>query len=204
MSHISTRASGGFPLDFVSFSVSEALYFPLDAWLDMQHNDYPPYPPNSMANANTYLHTSPNPEQQSPHSYADPHQYNSSQFPSSHPNHNQYYAGLGSARLYNQELGWGSGMQQPYESHIADIPHQSRGIPPEYSRHSYAPQYPPANPSYPLNEDLSYSGAVDPNNGMIFYPSTEGPRLRTAQAYQKCRARKAKVISSTLWVMRLV
>jgi hypothetical protein len=47
------------------------------------------------------------------------------------------------------------------------------------------------------------AGPMNPNSGMFVYPSTEGPRLRTAQACQKCRARKAKVISNKMLSSRI-
>ncbi|KZT24339.1 hypothetical protein NEOLEDRAFT_1179332 [Neolentinus lepideus HHB14362 ss-1] len=41
------------------------------------------------------------------------------------------------------------------------------------------------------HEQWAMAGSLDPNNNM-FYRSAEHPRLRTAQACEKCRARKAK------------
>ncbi|KAF8436197.1 hypothetical protein L210DRAFT_2473461 [Boletus edulis BED1] len=45
----------------------------------------------------------------------------------------------------------------------------------------------------PLDIDLPHSlhGALDPTTG-IFYRAAEHPRIRTAQACNKCRVRKAK------------
>ena len=45
---------------------------------------------------------------------------------------------------------------------------------------------------------LSLAGSLDPTTG-IFYRTPEHPRLRTAQACEKCRTRKAKVLSTLLW-----
>jgi len=43
---------------------------------------------------------------------------------------------------------------------------------------------------------LSLAGSLDPTTG-IFYRTPEHPRLRTAQACEKCRTRKAKVSSTS-------
>ncbi|KAJ7171186.1 hypothetical protein C8R46DRAFT_1087911, partial [Mycena filopes] len=43
---------------------------------------------------------------------------------------------------------------------------------------------------------ITLAGSLDPTTG-IFYRTPEHPRLRTAQACEKCRTRKAKV--SRLW-----
>jgi hypothetical protein len=42
------------------------------------------------------------------------------------------------------------------------------------------------------NQRLTLAGSLDPSTG-IFYRTPEHPRLRTAQACEKCRTRKAKV-----------
>lgn len=39
---------------------------------------------------------------------------------------------------------------------------------------------------------ITLAGSLDPTTG-IFYRTPEHPRLRTAQACEKCRTRKAKV-----------
>jgi hypothetical protein len=204
MSRISMRGSGGVPpIDFIQFSVSQKLYFRPDAQSDMEYNNYSPYPPNSMASDNSYLYTSPNSEEQFPQSYAD---YHASQYPSSQgpPNDGRYYANLRPHQLPNRESGWGSGIQQPFGTHGTNMSHDMHNIQQsssEYSSYPHVNQFPPASFPYPMGGDPSHfapAGPVDPNTGMIFYPSTEGPRLRTAQACQKCRARKAKVIRSTL------
>ncbi|KAJ7653060.1 hypothetical protein DFH06DRAFT_1204600 [Mycena polygramma] len=44
---------------------------------------------------------------------------------------------------------------------------------------------------------VTLAGSLDPATG-IFYRSPEHPRLRTAQACEKCRSRKAKVCVSRL------
>ncbi|KAJ7653071.1 hypothetical protein DFH06DRAFT_525306 [Mycena polygramma] len=41
---------------------------------------------------------------------------------------------------------------------------------------------------------ITLAGSLDPTTG-IFYRTPEHPRLRTAQACEKCRSRKAKVTS---------
>ena len=43
---------------------------------------------------------------------------------------------------------------------------------------------------------MSLAGSLDPTTG-IFYRTPEHPRLRTAQACEKCRTRKAKVCPTT-------
>ena len=47
------------------------------------------------------------------------------------------------------------------------------------------------------NNRLTLAGSLDPSTG-IFYRTPEHPRLRTAQACEKCRTRKAKVRNSNL------
>jgi hypothetical protein len=44
---------------------------------------------------------------------------------------------------------------------------------------------------------ITLAGSLDPTTG-IFYRTPEHPRLRTAQACEKCRARKAKVWAVSL------
>jgi hypothetical protein len=101
-------------------------------------------------------------------------------------------------------VGWDSRVQYPFDTHGADIPHHTRNIhqsPSGYSTYPYATQFPPADHPYPMGGGLSHlnpPGPVDPNTEMVFYPSTENTRLRTAQACQKCRTRKAKVNLNTL------
>jgi hypothetical protein len=46
-----------------------------------------------------------------------------------------------------------------------------------------------------LHPRITLAGSLDPATG-IFYRTPEHPRLRTAQACEKCRARKAKVCPS--------
>ena len=166
----------------------------------MQYNNYSPYVPNPMANDNGYLHPSPTPEEQSPLFYGDLHRYHASQFPSSHvqPNDSRYFVGSGSGQSHNQESAWGGGTQQPFSSHNTDIPHHTHNIHQSFPASPFTTQFPPASLPYHMDgisSHLNAAGSVDPNTGMIFYPSTEGPRLRTAQACQKCRIRKAKVIT---------
>jgi hypothetical protein len=96
--------------------------------------------------------------------------------------------------------------------------HQS-APPAEYSyEQNYAPTYPcsasyppprltppslhrPQSQQFPSTGDtlvanaahrLPLAGSLDPSTG-IFYRTPEHPRLRTAQACEKCRTRKAKV-----------
>ncbi|KAF8205957.1 hypothetical protein K438DRAFT_1963738 [Mycena galopus ATCC 62051] len=49
----------------------------------------------------------------------------------------------------------------------------------------------------PLAPRITLAGSLDPTTG-IFYRTPEHPRLRTAQACEKCRARKAKVCPAAL------
>lgn len=51
---------------------------------------------------------------------------------------------------------------------------------------------PPPAPAITNNQRLTLAGSLDPTTG-IFYRTPEHPRLRTAQACEKCRTRKAKV-----------
>ncbi|KDQ23167.1 hypothetical protein PLEOSDRAFT_1086575 [Pleurotus ostreatus PC15] len=50
---------------------------------------------------------------------------------------------------------------------------------------------PPPAPAITNNQRLTLAGSLDPTTG-IFYRTPEHPRLRTAQACEKCRTRKAK------------
>ncbi|KAG6852958.1 hypothetical protein C0991_007908 [Blastosporella zonata] len=74
-------------------------------------------------------------------------------------------------------------------------PAQPRHTPPPWP--SYPTQQPlPQSTPHPYTHDhltsrLSLAGSLDPATG-IFYRSPEHPRLRTAQACEKCRTRKAK------------
>ena len=49
-----------------------------------------------------------------------------------------------------------------------------------------------SDPTSSQNHRLTLAGSLDPSTG-IFYRTPEHPRLRTAQACEKCRTRKAKV-----------
>ena len=49
-----------------------------------------------------------------------------------------------------------------------------------------------SDPTPSQNHRLTLAGSLDPSTG-IFYRTPEHPRLRTAQACEKCRTRKAKV-----------
>ncbi|KAJ7171182.1 hypothetical protein C8R46DRAFT_1087890, partial [Mycena filopes] len=66
-----------------------------------------------------------------------------------------------------------------------------------------SPTGPPSTTTPPLEYKppapaprITLAGSLDPTTG-IFYRTPEHPRLRTAQACEKCRTRKAKV--SRLW-----
>lgn len=210
MLYISERRSGTVPhIDFLrtSFSFSKSFNCPRDddaAQLYMEYNNVNythPYQPNPMSD-DTYLHPSYHPEEQSSHSYANVAQHQASQSHVQPSDSNQYHMGSsGPGQLYNQEMAWGSTAQPPFESHSAGIPHHGRDVhqsSSEYSTYPHATQFPPSQTGPPHNitgggpSQFNSAGPTDPNTGMFFYPSTEGPRLRTAQACQKCRARKAK------------
>ena len=49
-----------------------------------------------------------------------------------------------------------------------------------------------SDPTSSQSHRLTLAGSLDPSTG-IFYRTPEHPRLRTAQACEKCRTRKAKV-----------
>ncbi|KXN85905.1 Xylanolytic transcriptional activator xlnR [Leucoagaricus sp. SymC.cos] len=83
----------------------------------------------------------------------------------------------------------------PYDQTLLP-PFQSQPLPP------YPAPYPVPRLTSPLNtaggghiatnvSRLSLAGSLDPTTG-IFYRTPEHPRLRTAQACEKCRTRKAK------------
>lgn len=116
-----------------------------------------------------------------------------------------------SQRQYTEPpLGWelqGGGINTYNHS----LP-QNHVAPPPYSNSS--PYSPPSSTPSPLNSSftqhslhpvlahdrqnvsknrITLSGSLDPSTG-IFYRAPEHPRLRTAQACDKCRTRKAKVV----------
>jgi hypothetical protein len=82
-------------------------------------------------------------------------------------------------------------------------PFQSQPLPSSYRTFPTPAPYPAPRLSSPLNTAggghvtpnlarFSLAGSLDPATG-IFYRTPEHPRLRTAQACEKCRTRKAKV-----------
>ncbi|KAF9526800.1 hypothetical protein CPB83DRAFT_908151 [Crepidotus variabilis] len=109
----------------------------------------------------------------------------------------------------------GNQSTHPFQSHVESWPLQNVSLSPNhqanvsisYSLPSPAP-FPPAQltpPLRPLHQKLvshnsqntttgnrpTLAGSLDPATG-IFYRTPEHPRLRTAQACEKCRTRKAK------------
>lgn len=91
----------------------------------------------------------------------------------------------------------------PYDQTLLP-PFQSQPLP--YRGFPTPAPYPAPRLSSPLNiaggghaattvSRLSLAGSLDPATG-IFYRTPEHPRLRTAQACEKCRTRKAKVCLS--------
>ncbi|KAK0200106.1 hypothetical protein DFS33DRAFT_1278493 [Desarmillaria ectypa] len=86
------------------------------------------------------------------------------------------------------------GGYSPFAHNVPNYPTQPGAYPTQSS-------YPPPRltpPSHHGNQTqnstdnrLSFAGSLDPSTG-IFYRTPEHPRLRTAQACEKCRTRKAK------------
>ncbi|KAF5346481.1 hypothetical protein D9756_010046 [Leucocoprinus leucothites] len=101
---------------------------------------------------------------------------------------------LYSTSTHDSPQGW-----PPYDQSLLP-PFQSQPLP--YRGFPTPAPYPAPRLSSPLNtaggghvttnvSRLSLAGSLDPTTG-IFYRTPEHPRLRTAQACEKCRTRKAK------------
>jgi hypothetical protein len=104
---------------------------------------------------------------------------------------------LYSTPVNDSPQGW-----PPYDQTLLP-PFQSQPLP--YRGFPAAAPYPTPRLTSPLNAGggmsatsvsrHSLAGSLDPATG-IFYRTPEHPRLRTAQACEKCRTRKAKVCLS--------
>lgn len=79
-----------------------------------------------------------------------------------------------------------SGIPHSYDSFPSASPFPPPRLSPPPATALATGSYPPAGRHGPL------AGALDPTTG-IFYRPPDHPRLRTAQACEKCRTRKAKV-----------
>ncbi|KAJ3495699.1 hypothetical protein NMY22_g19904 [Coprinellus aureogranulatus] len=101
-------------------------------------------------------------------------------------------------RYRNSALQYGSPQSwPPYEGLAVNM---ASGLPSSWDSFPTASPYPPPRLSPPPSS-LSFggfahtprplAGSLDPNTG-IFYRTPDHPRLRTAQACEKCRSRKAK------------
>ena len=115
------------------------------------------------------------------------------------PQHDLYPAPPGHAR----QSGYSNTPPQSwptYEQRLAMS--MASGIPVSYDSFPTASPYPPPRLSPPSSSSLSLAsyasrqgslaGSLDPTTG-VFYRTPDHPRLRTAQACEKCRTRKAKV-----------
>ncbi|KAG7440329.1 uncharacterized protein BT62DRAFT_629245 [Guyanagaster necrorhizus] len=118
-----------------------------------------------------------------------PHTYQPSAQPNSWaPRYDSYDSNL-TAQQYTVDSGF-----SPFAHNSSNYPTQPSAYPTQSS-------YPPPRltpPSHQANQTqsntdtrLSFAGSLDPSTG-IFYRTPEHPRLRTAQACEKCRTRKAK------------
>jgi len=150
----------------------------------MQHTHYHPH--NSTANdTTTYSNPVPYIEDHS-HSYTNP--YGAQSTPMQQ-NDARHYAGLAPNLPQYQELAWNNGTRQPMENYTPTPPYQTGNLNP------YTPTLPPAAQyasAHHVGEHSTRTLRESLGPDMSFYRAPEGPRLRTAQACQKCRTRKAK------------
>ena len=104
-------------------------------------------------------------------------------------------------RYRHSPLHHGPRSWPPYEHGLAV--NMASGMPSSYDSFPTASPYPPPRLSPPptslslggfghTSRHGALAGSLDPTTG-IFYRTPDHPRLRTAQACEKCRTRKAKV-----------
>ena len=96
---------------------------------------------------------------------------------------------------WSSRLGTSSSLSIPFPAYSGTTPFQ-------LSRTLLPTSHPPSHKSSFSTQSgslsrMSLAGSLDPTTG-IFYRTPEHPRLRTAQACEKCRTRKAKVCSTML------
>jgi hypothetical protein len=153
----------------------------------MQHTYRHPH--NSIVDDNTtYSNPVPYIEEHS-HPYTNPYGPQSTHIQQNDP---RYYTSLAPHLPQYQELTWNNGTHQPIENQTPYPPYHSDNLNP------FAPDYsafPPATQHAPIhhmgeNSTRTLGESLGPD--MSFYRAPDGPRLRTAQACQKCRTRKAK------------
>ncbi|KDQ51348.1 hypothetical protein JAAARDRAFT_62562 [Jaapia argillacea MUCL 33604] len=108
----------------------------------------------------------------------------SSSNPSQYPLHLQVPQGM------PQDNSWGTLGQLSYPDFAPSLAADAPVLPARESQYSGQSGPPHVHSGVPL-EQWSMAGSLDPSTG-VFYRTTEHPRLRTAQACEKCRARKAK------------
>ncbi|KAL0579084.1 hypothetical protein V5O48_002926 [Marasmius crinis-equi] len=109
---------------------------------------------------------------------------------------------------YQDYQGWSQRNMHTYYDYPTDVHHQSipryaPGMPSPKRDNAPSPLHHTANSGFQLTSSASdymsgntqrspsLAGSLDPATG-IFYRTPEHPRLRTAQACEKCRTRKAK------------
>ncbi len=133
-------------------------------------------------------------------SYPDSHPYGSS---TGHKNSNTDHSMFASQQQDIQQPLYRTPSRDPPQSwppfdqaplspfHSQPFPHRSFPTPAPYTVPCSSPT-PTNNTPAPNASRLSIAGSFDPATG-IFCRMPEHPRLRTAQACEKCRMRKAKV-----------
>lgn len=190
MSHISTRVSAGaVPILFTHFPTEQGVKFTLSSSSKMQRSYYSPN--HSTVQDNGEHRSPPYAQDHFQAIIANNNQYYSTQMQvpqtqisSDDPRRDAAYGMNTSSGAYRGQA-WPQGIQQPVQSvHSALPPHPHD----PYSHN-------PSTATFQTAGDVSPGGHVYPTTTYI---STESPRLRTAQACQKCRVRKAKVFKSHL------
>lgn len=161
----------------------------------MQHTYHHPH--NSTINDNTtYSNPVPYIEEHS-HPYTNLYEPQSTHI---QQNDSRYY--LAPQLPQYQELTWNGGMHQPMEHQTPDPPYHSGNVNPftsDYSAFLPAAQH---SPVHRMGENSTRSLGESLRPDMPFYRAPDGPRLRTAQACQKCRTRKAKVTIPVIFAVR--
>lgn len=110
-----------------------------------------------------------------------------------------HHASYGSPSPFTPQQSWPQApydnpQNYPYPSYPSPSPFPAPRLSPPQVHHSPINFKSSQNNSDPTSSQnrLTLAGSLDPSTG-IFYRTPEHPRLRTAQACEKCRTRKAKV-----------
>lgn len=100
--------------------------------------------------------------------------------------------------MYDHALGFQASMSLQFNAYPTSAPYPAPRLTPPPAPAPATPQSMPTGVSPQSGAPrLTLAGSLDPTTG-IFYRTPEHPRLRTAQACEKCRTRKAKVCTPTI------